>query len=110
MRCAPMRLLRRRLKRGEDFASADHPAVATLNSAADAWSRRAQFDCKNMAFQPVECSIPAFLVAAATLLVMQARMHEREFGPLGNGAKPDLDKRLAGIFRTSRPAPTHAQP
>ena len=37
-------------------------------------------------------------------------MHEREFGPLGNGAKPDLDKRLAGIFRTSRPAPTHAQP
>src|SRR5262245_45484092 len=63
-----------------------------------------------MAFQLVERSIPALLVAAASLLVVQARMCEREFGPLGNGAKPDLDQRLAGIFDTARPAPTHAQP
>src|SRR6266849_2341377 len=51
-----------------------------------------------MAFQLVERSVPALLVAAASLLVAQARMCEREFGPLENGAKPDLDKRLAGIF------------
>ena len=37
-------------------------------------------------------------------------MCEREFGPLDNGAKPDLDKRLAGIFDAARPAPTPAQP
>src|SRR5258708_36321735 len=63
-----------------------------------------------MAFQLVERSVPAFLVAAAALLVVQARMSECEFGPLGNGAKPDLDKRLAGIFDAARPAPAHAQP
>src|SRR5262245_28900800 len=63
-----------------------------------------------MARQLVERSVPALLVAAATLLVAQARMREREFGPLGNGAKPDLDKRLAGIFDAARPAPAHAQP
>src|ERR1700694_663207 len=63
-----------------------------------------------MAFQLVERSVPALLVAAASLLVAQARMCEREFGPLDNGAKPDLDKRLAGIFDAARPVPTHAQP
>src|SRR5207253_10442890 len=89
---------------------ADHMAVATLGSAANAWSRRAPFDYKKMAFQLVERSGPAFLVAAATLLVVQARMCECEFGSLGNGAKPDLHKRLAGIFGAARPAPTHAQP
>src|SRR5271156_1150746 len=63
-----------------------------------------------MAFQLVERPGPAFLVAAATLLVVQVRMCECEFGPLGNGAKPDLDKRLEGIFGAARPPPTHAQP
>src|SRR5258705_13298180 len=63
-----------------------------------------------MAFELVERSIPALLVAAASLLVAKARMCEREFGPLDNGAKPDLDKRLAGIFDAARPAPAHAQP
>ena len=63
-----------------------------------------------MAFQLVERSVPALLMAAARLLVAQARMCEREFGPLDNGAKPDLDKRLAGIFDAARPVPTHAQP
>ena len=84
--------------------------VATLGSAADAWSRRAPFDYKKMVLQLAECSGPAFLMAAATLLVAEARMCEREFGPLDNGAKPDLDKRLAGIFDAAGPAPTHAQP
>src|SRR5438132_13745598 len=63
-----------------------------------------------MAFQLVERPGPACLVAAAALLIVQARMRECEFGPLGNGAKPDLDKRLAGIFGAARPPPTHAQP
>src|SRR6188768_3198829 len=63
-----------------------------------------------MAFQLVERTVPALLVAAASVLVVQARMGEREFGPLDNGAKPDLDKRLAGIFDAARPVPTHAQP
>ena len=63
-----------------------------------------------MAFQLVERSGPALLVAAASLLVAQARMCEREFGPLDNGAKPDLDKRLPWIFDAARPVPTHAQP
>ena len=85
-------------------------AVATLGSAADAWSRRAPLDYKKMAFQLVERSGPDSLVAAAALLVVQARMCECEFGPLGNGAKPDLDKRFAGIFGAARPPPTHAQP
>src|SRR4030095_14626374 len=65
---------------------------------------------QEMAFQLVERPVPALLVAAASLLVAQARMCEREFGPLVNGTKPDLDKRLAGIFDAARPAPTHAQP
>src|SRR5258706_2873257 len=85
-------------------------AVATLGSVADTWSRKAMFGCKKMAFQLVERSVPAFLVAAAALLVVQSRMSECEFGPLGNGAKPDLDKRLAGIFGAAPPAPTHAPP
>src|SRR5215203_4912564 len=63
-----------------------------------------------MAFQLVERPVPALLVAAASVLVVQARMGEREFGALGNGAKPDLDKRLAGILDTACPAPAHAQP
>jgi hypothetical protein len=70
----------------------------------------APFDYKKMAFQLVERPGPAFLVAAAALLVVQARMCECEFGPVGDGAKHDLDKRLAGIFDAARPAPTHAQP
>src|SRR5437660_5684414 len=63
-----------------------------------------------MAFQLVQRSGPAVLVAAASLLVVQAGMCEGEFGPLGNGAERDLDKRLSGIFDAARPAPTHAQP
>jgi hypothetical protein len=77
----------------ESFAPVDRMAVATLGSAADAWSRRAPFGYKKMAFPLVERSGPAFLVAAATLLVVQARMRECEYGPLGNSMKPDLDKR-----------------
>jgi len=60
---------------------------------------------QEIAFQLVERSIPTLLVAAASLLVAQARMCEREFGPLDNGAKPDLDKRLAGIFDAA-PSPS----
>ena len=52
--------------------------VAILGSAADAWSRRAPFDYKKMALQLAECSGPAFLMAAATLLVAEARMCERD--------------------------------
>src|SRR5215208_7257897 len=63
-----------------------------------------------MAFQLVERSVPALLVTAASLLVAQARMRECEFGPLSDGAKLDLDKRLAGIFDAVGPAPAHAQP
>src|SRR5882724_3201675 len=73
-------------------------------------SREALFDCKEKPFQLVERSVPALLVAAAALLVAQARMRECQFGSLGNGTKPDLDKRLAGILGAARPAPTHAQP
>ena len=65
---------------------------------------------QKIAFQLVERSVPALLVAQAGLLVVQARMCEREFGSLDNGAKPDLDKRLAGIFDAACPTPTHAQP
>src|SRR3984893_10939056 len=104
MRCAPLRFSWRGLKLVEGFVPADH------NGCGYAWSRKALFGCKKMAFQLVERSVPAFPVAAATLLVVQARMSECEFGPFGNSAKPDLDKRLAGIFGAARPAPTHAQP
>src|SRR5260221_3231625 len=107
---APLRYSWRRLTLADGSARADHMAVATLGSAADVWSRRAPVDYKKMAVQLVERSGPAFLVFAATLLVAQARMCECELGPLGNGAKPDLDKRLAGIFDAARPAPTHAHP
>src|SRR5467141_1139040 len=37
-------------------------------------------------------------------------MRNGELGPLGDGAKPELDKRLAGIRDAARPAPGHAQP
>ena len=40
-----------------------------------------------MTFQLVERPVPAFLVAAAGLLVVQARMGEGELGAFGNGAK-----------------------
>jgi hypothetical protein len=52
-----------------------------------------------MVLQLAECSGPAFLMAAATFLVAEARMCEREFGPLDNGAKPDsaFEKRLAPL-------------
>src|SRR5207247_8494786 len=110
MRCAPLQFSWYRLKLVEGFAPADHMAVATLGSAANAWSRRAPFDYKKTAFQLVERSGPAFLVAAATLLVVQARMCECEFGPIGTGAKPDLAKRPAGVCGAARPARPPAQP
>jgi hypothetical protein len=68
MRCAPLRFSWRRLNLVEGFVPADHMAVAKLGSVADTWSRKAPFGCKKMAFQLVERSVPAFLVAAATLL------------------------------------------
>jgi len=75
------------LKLVEGFAPADHMAVATLGSAADAWSRRAPFDYKKMAFQLVERPAPSGLVTAAGRFVVQARMSESELGAIGNGAK-----------------------
>jgi hypothetical protein len=65
--------------------------------------------CEKMTFQLVECSVPAFLVAAAGLLVVQTRMGEGELGAFGNGAKIDLDERFAGILAAD-PAPGHCQP
>src|SRR6516165_6798909 len=62
-----------------------------------------------MTFQLVERTVPAGLVAAAGLLVVQARMGEGELGAFGDGAKIDLDERLAGIL-AARPAPAHRQP
>src|SRR5215471_8597669 len=62
-----------------------------------------------MAFQLVEGPGPAFLVAAASLLVVQTRMRKGEFCPLRNSAKPDLEKRLARIFRAALPAPAQGQ-
>src|SRR5204862_4110965 len=92
MRYAPLRFSWRRLKLAEGFAPADHMAVATLGSAADVWSRRAPFDYKKMTFQLIERSGPAFLVSAATLLVVQAGVCECEFGTVGIGAMTDLAK------------------
>jgi hypothetical protein len=51
-----------------------------------------------MTFQLVERPVPAGLVAAAALLVVQARMGKGELGACGDGAKIDLDERFAGIF------------
>src|SRR6516225_9075249 len=62
-----------------------------------------------MTLQLIEGAIPAGLVAAAGLLVLQARMGKGEFGAFGDGAKIDLDERLAGILATC-PPPTHRQP
>src|SRR5258708_39035171 len=62
-----------------------------------------------MTFQLVERPVPAFLVAAAGLLVVQARMGKGELGAFGNGAKIDLDERFAGIL-AAQPAPAHRQP
>jgi len=56
----------------ERFVPADHIVVATLGSATDAWSRRASLDYKKMALQLVVRFGPSFLIAAATLLVVQA--------------------------------------
>src|SRR6266404_6848206 len=61
-----------------------------------------------MTFQLVERPVPALLVAATGLLVVQARMGEDELGAFGNGAKIDLDERLAGIL-AAHPAPAHRQ-
>src|ERR1700755_1655502 len=63
-----------------------------------------------MAFQLVESSGPAVLVAAASLFVVQMRMCKCEFSPIGDGAKPELEKRLAGILDAARPSPGHAEP
>src|SRR6516162_6828788 len=62
-----------------------------------------------MTFQLVERAVPAGLVAAAGLLVVQARMGESELCPVGDSAEIDLDERLAGIL-AARPAPAHRQP
>ena len=67
-------------------------SFAFSRRAANGCSRRASFDGKKMAFQLVDRSGPAFLVAAASLLIVQTRMCKDEFGPLGNGTKPDLDE------------------
>src|SRR5262249_26281640 len=74
------------------------------------WSKRAPFDYEKMAFQLVESSGPAVLVSATDLVVVQARVGEGELGPVSDGAEPELDKRLAGILDTARPAPRHDQP
>ena|SRR6516164_5165674 len=63
-----------------------------------------------MTYQLVERPAPAGLVAAAGLLVVQARMGEGELGAFANGAKIDLDERFAGILLAARPAPAHRQP
>src|SRR3984893_2258930 len=63
-----------------------------------------------MTLQLVERAVPAFLVAAAGLFVKEPRMGEGELGASGNGAKIDLDERLAGILLPTRPAPAHRQP
>src|SRR4051812_5320538 len=99
-----------RRKLVEDFVPADAMAMAAPGSGADTWSRKAPFGCKKTAFQLVERAVPALLVAVAAVLVVQARMGECELGPLGHGAKPDLDQRLAGILDAAGPAPAHAQP
>src|SRR5260221_3754023 len=62
-----------------------------------------------MTFQLVERPVPAFLVAAGGLLVVRAGRGEGELGAFGNGAKIDLDERLAGIV-AAQPAPAHRQP
>src|SRR5260370_39673637 len=62
-----------------------------------------------MPFELVECPVPAPLVAAPGLLVAQTRMGEGELGAFGNGAKIDLDARLAGILAAD-PTPAHRQP
>src|SRR5262245_16312385 len=63
-----------------------------------------------MARQLVESSGPAMLVTATGLVVVQARMGNGEFGPVSDGAKPELDQRLAGILDTTRPPPRHERP
>jgi hypothetical protein len=50
IRCVPLRFSWSRPKLVEGFAPADRMAVATLGAAADAWSRRAPFGYKKMAF------------------------------------------------------------
>src|SRR6266446_4660532 len=62
-----------------------------------------------MTFQLVQRPVPTGFVAAAGLLVVQTRMGEGELGAFGNGAKIDLDERLAGIL-AAHPAPAHRQP
>src|SRR6202035_622122 len=109
MRPAPLRSSWR-WRKCDGFAPGDHMAVAMPGAAADAWSRSAPVLAQEAAFQLVERSGPALLVAAAALLVMQARMRECQLGPLVDGAKRDLDERFAGILDAAGPAPAHAQP
>src|SRR4030081_85455 len=61
-----------------------------------------------MSLQLIECAVPAFLVASARVLAVQARMRESELGAFGDDAKIDLDERFAGIF-TAFPPPAHCQ-
>jgi len=85
-------------------------AVAALGSVTEAGQRGAPFDYEKMAFQLVESSGPAVLVTATGPVVVQAGMGNGELGPVSDGAKSELDKRLAGILDTTRPAPRHDQP
>src|SRR5580704_7617912 len=56
--------------------------------------------CGQMRFQLVKRARPALLMVAARFLVMQLRMNEGKFGAFGNGSKPHLDPRFAGVFHT----------
>jgi hypothetical protein len=61
--------------------------------------------CEQVTLQFVECPVPAFFVAAASFLVVQARMGEGQLSTFGDGAKLDLDERLAGILHPTCPTP-----
>src|SRR5262245_46503066 len=58
----------------------------------------------------VERAGPAFLMAARRVLVVQARMRQRELGTARDGAQANVDARFARIFGATGPAPAHAQP
>src|SRR5262249_45690542 len=61
-----------------------------------------------MPLQLVERAVPARLVAAAGLRVVQARMGENKFGAVRNGSQLDLNARLTRVLAGS-PAPCHRQ-
>src|SRR5271157_4267938 len=63
-----------------------------------------------MTFQLVQRPVPAFLVASAGFLIIQTRMGEGQLGTFGDGAKLDLDERLARILFPAGPTPAHRQP